>query len=322
MNLWLSLSKYSFLLFVLSPLFVSCNSDDELLPVETLEGQMQRIASYLNEHEIKAEQHESGYYFIKSLENTNGTNIARYNVVALQYRISVLDGSILEDSFGQEAQYMQVGVGAILPKGLDLALPQFREGEEGTLFLPAEWAFQSFNNSNIPVFSNFQIDFRVTEVLDYEEIKQQELLMFENYIADNQWNNLVLNPVDSVEKLVDHVFYKKTRVGTTKPEQDTRLLVNYRLSSFPTGVIREESVEMLYAAKNQLFSAFRIALETMDLDERAFFLISSDFGYGASVFVMPTQLKSAMEEDFRIPHYAVEIKPFTPLHLEVEILNL
>lgn len=111
------------------------------------QNEAEEINDYIKQHELNLEKSGSGLrYYIK--EKGNETSPAEDDAVTIDYKVSLLDGTRIEDNKGP----LQFIMGrAEAPKGLEEGLSMIGEGGEIYLIIPSHLAYgRTGNETTVP----------------------------------------------------------------------------------------------------------------------------------------------------------------------------
>ncbi|MGB3145340.1 MAG: FKBP-type peptidyl-prolyl cis-trans isomerase [Maribacter sp.] len=155
--------KYSAYL-LLFMLITSCNLDSQknefnVDPVDYTELNDKQITDYLTANNLEAQKTESGLYY--SIENPgDGEQPTATSNVTVAYKGYFLNGTIFDQSTenGITIWLNQVII------GWTEGIPYFKEGGNGTLFVPAHLGYGSFDTNGIPDGSVLIFDVKLLSV--------------------------------------------------------------------------------------------------------------------------------------------------------------
>lgn len=153
------MKKILFLLLVSVVAFTSCLKDDEVFKPydEQLAIDIEKITDYLDENNLVAESLPSGVYYIIEEEGI-GSYPTLDSLIDVQYVGTYLSGS--EFDSGTLSDYQLGG----LIMGWRVALPLFREGSRGTIFIPSGLGYGSADYHGIPANSVLVFDINLISV--------------------------------------------------------------------------------------------------------------------------------------------------------------
>lgn len=140
--------KVRLLLVVLfSWLMISCTQDEKIDPADQ---QKQRdddlLQSYMTDRQIDAQKSAEGFYYEVIQENPDGKVVEDLDIVSVYYRISLLDGKVLEAKLPENSEplkFQHVKDG-LIPEGINFGVGFMRVGEKYKFYLPSYLAFGPF----------------------------------------------------------------------------------------------------------------------------------------------------------------------------------
>ena len=126
---------------ILTFFIASCSSTSKKLSNENLsESSIEDLNNYLSEKGIKAEMTESGLCYVINNEGT-GKQAEPGKKIAVHYTGKFADGKVFDTSKKRNSPIEFVlGAGQVI-KGWDEGIALFKEGGDGTLFIPYELAY-------------------------------------------------------------------------------------------------------------------------------------------------------------------------------------
>lgn len=325
------INKYfQFLAALVAVLCLSYCSDDSESPTDQDVEDQATIEAYLAENDTLAVAHESGIYY--SILDTVPTGAeASGNILSIFYTAKVLDGSpydINSRADGDDSVKLKQGVNAVFPVGLDIGLGLMREGETFRFYIPSSLAYGDYSFSTlIPENAIIEIEVELAAVQNEGDILIEELATIDEYIINENLNDTIAHPKDSVEYLVaEQIYYKRISEGT---ENDTlRRNDISTISYIGTTLSGEEFDRRPNAAPltyvfgiNQIILGLDDGVSAMERGETALIIIPSHKAYGESVFVVPSFRTQDFVDLEIIPQYAAKVAPYEITIYETSLLN-
>lgn len=131
----------------------SCKKDDTAEKQAAIDDQI--ILDYLAANNIQAEKHESGLYYVITVEG-NGDQPNNYSTVEVFYKGYLTNG----DVFDQTTNAPYTSFLQNLITGWQIGIPLLKEGGSGTFFIPSALGYGDQATSDIPANSVliFEID--------------------------------------------------------------------------------------------------------------------------------------------------------------------
>lgn len=130
-----------------------------------VERDRELIEAYIERHRLeKVESNGSGLYY-KIWGNSSEPLIGNGNIVTIQYRITLLDGTLCYTSDHSKPKEFTVGYGGV-EAGLEMAMLLMRKGQTAKLILPPHLAHGLLGDNNlIPPRSIIVYDVHVINVV-------------------------------------------------------------------------------------------------------------------------------------------------------------
>jgi FKBP-type peptidyl-prolyl cis-trans isomerase len=203
-------------------LFISCNSDDDSIPVDYSAENEIEITEYLQENNISATRTDSGLYYTTE-EIGNGAEISATTEVSMRLKVLNTAGDVFFDDSDQ-----------IISVILQEALISWREGFQkfnvggiGTLIAPAHLAYGDNEINGIPAGSVVIFEFKLVDVAEENE---QEIL---DYIYNNN--------LEDVLSSESGLYYQINEQGEgAEPLANSNVTVAYK-GYFTDGEVFDES---------------------------------------------------------------------------------
>ncbi|WP_419211638.1 FKBP-type peptidyl-prolyl cis-trans isomerase [Maribacter sp. X9] len=155
--------KYS--VYLLLFVFVTaCNLDSAhnevyVDPIDYKALNDKQITDYLTTNNIEAEKTESGLYY--TIENLgDGEQPTATSNVTVAYKGYYLNGTVFDQSQNDGTTF---ALNRVI-KGWTEGIPYFKEGGNGTLFIPSHLAYGSYNYNGIPGGSVLIFDVKLLSV--------------------------------------------------------------------------------------------------------------------------------------------------------------
>jgi len=119
--------------------------DIEIIYVNYKTENEAEIQKYLTDNDLTAERTNSGLYYIIENEGTGESPKLTSNDVTIKYKAYTADGVVFDES----KENVSSNAGKLI-KGLSKGLTFFKEGGNGTLFIPTHLAYGNDGNIKIP----------------------------------------------------------------------------------------------------------------------------------------------------------------------------
>lgn len=288
------------------------------------------IEEYIAANDTNAVAHESGIYY--SISDTVPTGSpASGSILSIYYTAKILGGSdydINTRTGGDDSVKLKQGVGAIYPVGLDTGLGLMRVGETFKFYIPSSQAYGDYSFSSlIPENAVLEIEVELVAIHTEAEVLAEQLSTINTYIVDQNLNDTIANPTDSIEYLVaEQIYYKRMSVGT--PDDTLRTNDIATISYIGTTLDATEFDRRSSAAPltytfgiNAIITGLDEGVSAMERGETALIILPSHKAYGESAFVIPSYRKQDFVDLEIIPQYAAKVAPYEILLFETSLLN-
>jgi FKBP-type peptidyl-prolyl cis-trans isomerase FkpA len=148
--------KSLIVLGIVAVMFSSCKKDDE----SQADIDDRIIQDYLKEHNLDAEKHESGLYYIITVEGT-GEHPTLSSTVEVLYKGYLTDGTVFDETSDNAPVSFPL---QSLIAGWQIGIPLMKPGGQATIFLPSHLGYGSSPQNGIP--ANSVLIFDIT-LLDF-----------------------------------------------------------------------------------------------------------------------------------------------------------
>jgi FKBP-type peptidyl-prolyl cis-trans isomerase len=160
---------------------LGCNENPKKLPNSSLkdakrkletvnramvEKDKERIEAYISRHQILGmEENKAGLYFLVWGEAT-GPKVKLGDVVIINYKISLLDGSECYDTLNDKPKQFLVGKGGV-ESGLEMAVLLMQQGQKGKFIMPPHLGYGLLGDSDrIPPLAILVFDVELLTVIE------------------------------------------------------------------------------------------------------------------------------------------------------------
>ena len=294
----------------------SCTKSDD--PFEKqVNDDTKKIEKYLENHNITATEIQDGFYYKAMESNTDGKVIEKDDIVEFYYKISLLDGTVLEDKMEEAKNHpllFKKGNSALWPSGLEKGVELMHVGEHYKFFLPSYLAYYSyFNNDFFPAFSNFIVEVKVKGILSEADILSEQLSEIQDFINANNYEN--------AQKQESDLYYIKTKEGSGKqPGTTSNVTIKWTRKYLDGTIIASTGTKSqnYSLSGTNIIDGLKEGIPLMKEGEKAIFLIPSKLAFKQSLQVLPHALR---EELYKENSISYDIEPYSPLLYEVELIS-
>lgn len=276
-----------------------------------------KVSAYLQQNNIVATKDPEGFYYEELSSNVTEQRVEEGNVVAIHYKISTLEGVVLEDLISKDSSVIfRQGTGNMLPSGLDTGIGLMRAQERFRFYIPSYLAYNDYSNSKFfPSYSNFIVEVVVDSVLTETDFYEAEEIKVDSYVsklADTHF-----------EKFASGLHYSETLKGTGESPLNGNMVKVHFTRKNLIG-------EILYSTLGGEPATFTVGsyeavqglsegVKQMREGGKAIMAMPSKIAFGASVCTLPSALMNDLFEQGSI---VTNVPPYTSLVYEVELIDV
>lgn len=298
---------------------LSCKNDD--IKVTSIDDQ---ITTWLDSMSISATRDDSGIYYYSETENPTASAIVTGDVVAIYYVLSDLEGNTIASHQRADGDSLifKIGVSSVYPVGVDVAVAKMKIGETFNFILPPTQAYGGLTSGAINSKLIAHLKIEVVGIESEANIFVQEISDIDAYISDQNLNDTISNPLNSVKQFLASGISTKRLVAGIGPQPlngDT-IVLDYLVKTISgTELDSGDGFEFYFGTDNPsaLIPGFEFGVSMMQDGERSLFMIPSSQAYIQSALVIPSFIAPDLVDDTILPDYAVKVEPYTTLIIEV-----
>lgn len=302
---------------------LSCKKDD--LQISSVDDQ---IVAWLDTMNITALRDDSGIYYYPETENIAGAEVISESVVAIYYTLRDLEGNTIASHQRADGDSLifKHGVSAVYPIGIDVAVSYMRVGETYHFILPPSQAYAGLTSGAINAKTIVQLTLEVVGIESEDVIFTQEVADIDQYIIDENLNDTITNPVNTVQQFpASGISTKRLSVGIgTRPLNGDSIVLNYSSQTISGIDVDSSNGFQFYYGTDEprpLIAGFEFGVSMMQTNEELLIMIPSSQGYRESALVIPAYISQDLVDDAIIPDYVVKVAPYTTLIFEVTRVN-
>jgi len=282
----------------------------------------------LDTNNIAATRDDNGIYYYEEVANPIGSFVSSGAVLAIYYNLYNLNDELLasHQAVDGDSLLLRQGVSAVYPVGLDIGLAYMKEGETYSFIIPPELAYGQLESGALPANEAIRLQVQLIAITDENLIFTQELTEIDQYIIDNELNDLVLNPLDTVVFISSGVRYKRLTDGVEgTPINGNLVRVEYTAAYLSSGNQFDSSPEFEWIfgsdQPRELIPAFELGVSLMEINERALFLAPSSQAYRESACIVPKSISGELVALNIIPEYSQKVEPYTSVSFTITRLR-
>jgi FKBP-type peptidyl-prolyl cis-trans isomerase FkpA len=318
---WILWSLLGYVLLALP----ACKDDDTVDLAEALRAllakQDQEIADYLDRNGIAKEKDDLGIYREVLKLDPDGEVIEEGDVVLLHYRISRLDGTLIGTSEGGDPVLVTYDPSrSYVPRtSFFRGLRELKVGDRYRFYAPSPYAYGAFTDGDkIPENSIIVLELEAVdvyhsleEIFDVEQAEIAQWIEAENLSASELPGGL-------------HKVELQAGIGEPLVTGDTAQV--YYKGYYLSKEVFDENLEGdtfdFKLGANSVVQGFEQAVRSMQIGEKALFILPSQLAYGRSgVFAYPREYFEDFKRGGLILATASPIPPFSTLVFEIELVS-
>ncbi|EMR01108.1 FKBP-type peptidyl-prolyl cis-trans isomerase [Cesiribacter andamanensis] len=286
-----------------------------------LAQQDKQIVDYLNSRNIEPVHDDLKIYREVLKLDPNGEDIEEGDVILLHYKISLLDGTLIASTEGQDPVLVTYDPSrSYVPRtSLYRGLGYLNVGDRYRFYAPSPYAYATFTDGDkLPENSIIVMELEAVGVYHtLEEIHEVELATIANWIENEN-----IETTELEGGLQKQVLQAGTGAQPVNGDSASVYYKGYYLSKEVFDQKLEGTTFTFKVGANAVVSGFDQAVKSMQVGEKARFILPSRLAYGRNgVFAFP----QAYFEDFKkaglILNSASPIPPFSILVFEIELVS-
>lgn len=305
----------SFLVIFVTIIVSSCSLPESDYDKQR-EDDDEKISKYLTNNNIQATKDEIGFYYIKLTENSGGQELNIGDVVSFYYKMSSLDGTLIDESIESRDTISQfrLGYNAIIPTGLDYAIQLMKTGEKYRFFMPSYCAYYYISGNKIKSFENLIIDIEVLNKQTVTQINDTQLDSIQNYVETNY---------TLYDKFADGLYYIPVSEGTgDKPFAGSKVTVSFTRKYLDGTIIKktpDNSPSVFNIDNNQAVKGLEEGLLQMNAGGKAVLVMPASIGFMQSICIVPESMRKVLLNDKII---TAEVLPYSIIMYDVELVSV
>ena len=267
------------------------------------------ISKYLSDHQIATIKHSSGFYYQVLTANASGASLVKDDVVDFTYKISLLDGTVLEDSISaKNPLHFKLMSNTVVPEGLDNGIRLMKVGEVYRFFIPSYLAYGNYRSSNFPSNSNFIVDVKVLKRQSETDIEVAQLDSIDHFVKSN---------FQHFDKYASGLYYIENVLGTgAKPHNGDRVTINFTRKYLNGAVIKSVNDISIRIGNGEAVQGLEEGLKLMQAGGKAVLVMPASIAFGQSLCVLPQKTRSELLDDQLI---SSEVLPYSMVEYIVEL---
>jgi peptidylprolyl isomerase len=304
------IKQYCSLLYLLTVLFftlslISCKKEESDAEKQAKTDD-QKIQTYLTEHSIQATKHSSGFYYEVISSSAAGDSLYQYDVVDFYYKISLLDGTVLEEvtpDSGTPARFNLLS-SSMVPAALDPGIKLMKIGDQFRFYIPSNLAYGSYSCSLFPAYSIFIIDVEVFNKQSITAIDDAQLDSIDRFVKARY------SP-SQYERFASGLYYIDSVVGIgAKPFNGNAVTINYTRKYLDGTIIKTATAVSFYLGYGYAVQGLEEGIEQMHQGGTAILVMPASIAFQQSICVVPQSIRKNLLTDNLIN---VDVLPYSML---------
>jgi len=273
----------------------------------------EKIQKYLMPISAHVSKHYSGFYYQTITPNEAGATLSANDVVDFKYKLSLLDGTVVEDSMNaKKPARLKLLDYSVVPEGLDLGISLMKVGSTYRFYIPSNLAYGDYRSSKFPSQAIMIADIKVTAKHTEDEVEQAQLDSIDTYVKTKYGSNF--------EKFASGLYMVNTVTGTgDKPRMGDRVNVNMTRRYLDGTVIKTFTGVNLDLGYKQAVQGLEEGLLQMHSGGKAFLVMPASIAFKQSLCLLPEKIRSELLEDQLITS---EVLPYSIVEYEVELKGI
>lgn len=299
------------LLAVLSVLTSCFNTESDYERQVKIDDKL--LAEFIATNSINAVRDSKGFYYEVITPSAAGTSLKKGDVVSINYKISLLNGTILENNFenGHPVKFKLLNY-SIIPEGLDYGVSLMKTGAKYRFYIPSYLAYGSYGIHPTPPYfpgnSNFIVEVEVVGVQTESEIESLQRDSIATYIAQNY---------SGAQHFANGLYFIDSIPGNgPTPFASGRIIVDFKRKYLDNSLITSKENVTIFLNMNQAVEGLEDGIKLMKEGGSAILIMPSSIGFKQSVCVIPSQARERLLRDKLI---VTDVLPYSILKYVVKL---
>lgn len=270
----------------------------------------EKIQKYLTQNNIQAAKHYSGFYYQVITPNETGATLSGNDVVDFKYKLSLLDGTVIEDSLAaKKPAHVKILDYSIVPEALDRGIAMMKVGSTYRFYIPSNLAYGDYRSSKFPSQAIMIADIKVIAKHTETEVEEAQLDSIDTYVKAKYGTNF--------EKFASGLYMVNTVTGNgEKPHLGDRVTVNMTRRYLDGTVIKTFTGLKLDLGYHQAVQGLEEGILQMRKGGKAILVMPSSIAFKQSLCLLPQKIRSELLENGIITS---EVLPYSIVEYEIEL---
>lgn len=269
----------------------------------------QKISNYLTENNIQAVKHSSGFYYKVITPNEAGSTLSENDVVDFNYKVSLLDGTVIEDSLNaKKPARLKLLDYSVIPGAIDFGISLMKVGSTYRFFIPSNLAYGDYRSSSFPSQAILIADIKILSKHSETDVEVAQLDSIDHYVQTKY---------GTFDKFASGLYYIQTLAGTgDKPHLGDRVTINMKRKYLDGTIIKSANDLSLVLGYNQAVQGLEEGIMQMRKGGKAVLVMPASIAFKQSLCLIPQKVRSELLEDEMITS---EVLPYSIVEYEIEL---
>jgi len=287
----------------------------------------QILAEFVAANASTATRHSAGFYYMSIPSLTlaeipnSGTPVKEDDVVSFNYKISLLNGNVIETNVNEsgiqndicKTAKMKLMTYTVIPEALDYGISLMKVGETYRFFIPSYLAYGSYSTTDFGPNSNFIVDIEVVGVQSESDIDNMQRDSIDRYVAANYTN---------YDKYASGLYFIDSISGQgEKPFNNSVVILDFSRKYLDESAIYSVTGTTLYLNRGMAVQGLEEGVKLTNEGGTSILIMPASIGFKQSVCVIPEKARESLFESQIINN---NVKPYSMLKyvVKLKVVNL
>ena len=284
------------------------------------------LAEFVATSAATATRHSEGFYYMNIPSMTldaipnSGKELKKDDVVSFNYKISLLNGNVIETNVGDVSEGSQPAMiklmtYTVIPEAIDYGIRLMKVGETFRFFIPSYLAYGSFSTKDFGPHSNFIVDIEVTGVQSESELDDIQRDSIANYVAAN-YSNLEFKEYASGLYMIDSIAGEGDR-----PFSNSIVILDFARKYLDETLIHSVNGAEVFLDRGMAVQGLEEGIKLTREGGTSILIMPASIGFKQSVCVIPEKARDPL---FRSQIINNNVRPYSILKyvLKLKVVNL
>ncbi len=284
------------------------------------------LAEFVATSAATVTRHSEGFYYMNIPSMTldaipnSGKELKKDDVVSFNYKISLLNGNVIETNVGDVSEGSQPAMiklmtYTVIPEAIDYGIRLMKVGETFRFFIPSYLAYGSFSTKDFGPHSNFIVDIEVTGVQSESELDDIQRDSIANYVAAN-YSNLEFKEYASGLYMIDSIAGEGDR-----PFSNSIVILDFARKYLDETLIHSVNGAEVFLDRGMAVQGLEEGIKLTREGGTSILIMPASIGFKQSVCVIPEKARDPL---FRSQIINNNVRPYSILKyvLKLKVVNL